>query len=258
MPALVLELVEGPTLAELLARDRPRPSIDDAIDVARQIATGLEAAHEKGIIHRDLKPANVKRTPDGTIKILDFGLAKALDEEPDRAADVSHSPTVTVAGTRAGVILGTAAYMSPEQARGQPLDERTDVWGLGCILTSSSRIGSRLLVRRPPTSSSTSSAKEPDWSELPAATPAAIRRLLKRCLEKDRRRRLHAIADARIEIEDARGPADDRQKRHHPPARANRRHGSHGLSRSSLRPLRWLWPSAALSFRPTERLRSWT
>jgi Tol biopolymer transport system component len=202
VPALVLELVEGPTLAEMLATSARRLSIDEAIDIARQIAIGVEAAHDKGIIHRDLKPANVKRTPDGTVKILDFGLAKALADDAAAASDLSHSPTVTAAGTRHGIILGTAAYMSPEQARGLALDERTDVWAFGCILYE-------LLAGRSAFGAATASdvivnvlKGEPDWSALPAATPSAIRRLLRRCLEKDRKRRLHAIADARIELQD--------------------------------------------------------
>jgi dipeptidyl aminopeptidase/acylaminoacyl peptidase len=204
VPALILELVEGPTLADMLAVPGGRPSIDETIEIARQIAVGVEAAHDKGIIHRDLKPANVKRTPDGTVKILDFGLAKALADGASTPGDLSHSPTITAAGTRDGVILGTAAYMSPEQARGQLLDERTDVWAFGCILYE-------LLTGRAAFGGATVSdvlvrvlSGDADWTALPPATPPAIRRLLRRCLEKERRRRLHAIADARIEIEDVR------------------------------------------------------
>ena len=128
--ALVMELVEGEDLAERIARG-PIP-LDEALAIARQIAEGLDAAHEKGIVHRDLKPANIKLTPDGTVKILDFGLAKAVD--PAAAIDVENSPTFTVAATQMGVILGTAAYMSPEQARGKPVDRRSDIWALGCVL----------------------------------------------------------------------------------------------------------------------------
>ncbi len=128
---LVLELVEGPTLAERIAQD-PLP-LKEALEIARQIAEALEAAHEKGIIHRDLKPANVKVTPEGTVKVLDFGLAKALEDDPS-SIDISKSPTLSVAATQAGVILGTAAYMSPEQARGQPVDKRADIWTFGVVL----------------------------------------------------------------------------------------------------------------------------
>src|SRR5437867_369434 len=127
--ALVMELVEGPTLAERI-KTGPVP-IEEALAIAKQIADALEAAHDRGITHRDLKPANIKLTPDGSVKVLDFGLAKAIGDDA-AAADVSHSPTITGAGTRAGVILGTAAYMSPEQARGKVVDKRTDVWAFGC------------------------------------------------------------------------------------------------------------------------------
>jgi len=203
VPALILELVEGRTLADLLAHPGTRPGFNEAIDIARQIAAALEAAHDRGIIHRDLKPANVKRTTDGAVKVLDFGLAKALADDAETTPELSHSPTVTVAGTRGGVILGTAAYMSPEQARGQPLDERTDIWSFGCtlfeLITGQAAFGgptvSDIVVRV--------LSGEPDWSALPASTSPTVRRLLRRCLEKDRRRRLHAIADARLEIEDA-------------------------------------------------------
>jgi len=139
---LVLELVEGETLAERIKKG-PLP-VEEALEVCRQIAEGLESAHEKGVIHRDLKPANVKITPEGKVKVLDFGLAKAFHEEP-AAADLSHSPTITEGMTREGVILGTAAYMSPEQAKGKPVDKRADIWAWGCVLyeclTGKSQIG---------------------------------------------------------------------------------------------------------------------
>jgi serine/threonine protein kinase len=196
--ALVLELVEGPTLADRL-RQGALPA-GEAIAIGRQMAAALEAAHEKGIIHRDLKPANVKLTVDGTVKLLDFGLAKALEPRVD--ADPSQSPTLTSDGTRVGVILGTAAYMSPEQARGQTLDKRTDIWSFGCVLYE------MLTGRRPfpgETISETVAAiigDEPDWAALPPALPGRVLWLLRRCLEKDSRRRLHDIADARIELDE--------------------------------------------------------
>jgi serine/threonine protein kinase len=197
--ALVLELVEGPTLADRLTK-HPLP-VKDALDIARQIAEALEAAHEKGIIHRDLKPANIKVTADGTVKVLDFGLAKAFAGE-GAGIDLSQVPTITVDRTQEGVIAGTPAYMSPEQARGQAVDKRTDIWAFGCVLYE-------MLTARPAfpgeTISDTIAAileRETNWRELPEKTPATIRRLLQRCLEKDPKRRLHDIADARIELDD--------------------------------------------------------
>jgi serine/threonine protein kinase/Tol biopolymer transport system component len=197
--ALVLELVEGWTLADRIAQG-PLP-LDTALPIAQQIAEALEAAHEKGIIHRDLKPANVKVRPDGTAKVLDFGLAKAR-ESVAVGADLSNSPTITTpAMTQIGNILGTAAYMSPEQARGMAVDKRTDIWAFGSVLFE-------MLTGRPAFEGETVSDvlgaimhKEPDWEKLPAKTPAAIRRLLRRCLAKDAHQRLHDIADARLEIE---------------------------------------------------------
>jgi Tol biopolymer transport system component len=198
--ALVLELVEGDTLADRLAAE-PLP-VADALPIARQIADALEAAHEKGIVHRDLKPANIKITPEGVVKVLDFGLAKAAAGD-EVGPDLSKSPTITVGGTREGVILGTAAYMSPEQARGKPVDKRADIWAFGCVLYE------MLTGRRAFEADDLSATiafvitKEPDWSALPIDTPASIRKLLRRCLEKDRKRRLADIADASLEIEDA-------------------------------------------------------
>ena len=197
--ALVLELVEGPTLADRIAKG-PIP-LDEALPIAKQIAEALEAAHEAGVIHRDLKPANIKVREDGTVKVLDFGLAKAL--AGDAGSDPSESPTVTAAGTREGVILGTAAYMSPEQARGRPLDKRTDIWSFGCVLFE-------MLTGQPVFSSETVSDtianvldRQPRWGALPAGTPAAVRKLLRRCLDKERKERLQHIGDARVEIRDA-------------------------------------------------------
>ena len=198
--ALVLELVPGDTLADRLQHE-PLP-IDEALTLARQIADALDAAHEKGIVHRDLKPSNVKVTPDGTVKVLDFGLAKAASSDAP-SPSLGHSPTVTVSATRDGVVLGTAAYMSPEQARGQHVDKRTDIWAFGCVLYE-------MLTGSTAFAGETSSdiiaiilQREPDWSRLPATTPAPVHRLLRRCLHKDARRRLRDIADARLEIDEA-------------------------------------------------------
>ena len=186
---LILELVEGETLGERMRT--AELSIVDALRLTRQITDALEAAHEKGIVHRDLKPANIKITPEGVVKVLDFGLAKAIDAEQATGVD----------GSRDGIILGTAAYMSPEQARGKDVDKRTDIWAFGCVLyemltgratfageTMSDTLG-RILER------------EPDWSALPAATPGSIRTLLERCLSKDARRRTRDIGDVRIELD---------------------------------------------------------
>ena len=199
---LVLELVEGETIAERLAAG-PLP-IQEALAAARQIADALEAAHEKGIVHRDLKPANIKITPDGVVKVLDFGLAKVF-ARAGAGSDVSQTPTVAIDGTQEGVIAGTAAYMSPEQARGKAVDKRTDIWAFGCVVYE-------MLTARPAfrgeTASDTIAAileHEPDWSALPARTPASIRRLIQRCLEKDPKRRVRDIGDARIDIEEALG-----------------------------------------------------
>jgi Tol biopolymer transport system component len=198
---LVLELVEGATLAERLALG-PLP-IQEALTVAHQIAEALEAAHEKGIIHRDLKPANIKITPDGTVKVLDFGLAKVFAREGSENEVLAGS--IMIGDTREGVIAGTVAYMSPEQARGKAVDKRTDIWAFGCVLYE-------MLTARPAFCGETASdtiatllEREPDWSATPAQTPVSIRRLLQRCLEKDPKRRVRDIGDARLEIEEALG-----------------------------------------------------
>jgi serine/threonine-protein kinase len=198
--ALVLELVEGPTLADRIA-EGPIP-LDEALPIARQVAEAFEAAHEQGIIHRDLKPANVKVKTNGTVKVLDFGLAKAfLPEVGD--ADLSQSPTLTARATQMGVIMGTAAYMSPEQARGKPVDKRTDIWAFGCLLYET-LTGRQTFPGE--TVSDTIAAvlkQEPNWSALPASTPIKVRDLLQRCLQKDSQQRLRDIGDARIEIEES-------------------------------------------------------
>jgi serine/threonine-protein kinase len=209
MHGLVLELVEGETLSDRLttARHSSRPmhqgtggvAVREALSIARQIALALEAAHERGIVHRDLKPANIRITSNGTVKVLDFGLAKAMDSATAHGAS---NPAHTEL-TSAGVILGTMAYMAPEQAKGQPVDRRADLWAFGCVLFE-------LLTGHRAFDDDSLAAvllkivsEEPDWHALPAATPAALRRLLRRCLEKDPKRRLDSAAVARLEIDDA-------------------------------------------------------
>jgi eukaryotic-like serine/threonine-protein kinase len=198
--ALVIELVEGATLAERLKQGSL--SLEDALSFARQTAEALEAAHDRGIVHRDLKPANIKITPEGNVKVLDFGLAKALENETSSSSSVSNSPTLTVAATQAGVILGTAAYMSPEQAKGKPADRRADIWAFGCVLYE------MLTGLRPFEGETVSDVlagvirAEPDWQALPGAVPPRVRELVRRCLIKDPKHRLQAIGDARITIEE--------------------------------------------------------
>ncbi len=201
---IVMELVEGEDLAARLKRGAV--PVDEAIAIARQVAEALEEAHEKGIVHRDLKPGNVKVTPDGRVKVLDFGLAKAWGEDADpRAASgpaLSQSPTLTHTGTAAGVILGTAAYMSPEQARGKAVDKRADVWAFG-VLVYEMLSGKRLFVGETVTDVLASVVKEPiGWAALPASTPAHVRRLLQRCLERDPKKRLRDIGEGRIALDD--------------------------------------------------------
>ncbi|MCH7873430.1 MAG: serine/threonine protein kinase, partial [Planctomycetes bacterium] len=197
---IAMEFVDGETLAKRF-RSGPIP-VEDALGFMKQVAEALEAAHEIGIMHRDLKPANVMITPDGRVKVLDFGLAKALVGESSQS-DIGNSPTITAEHTRPGVVLGTAAYMSPEQARGKPLDKRTDIWSFGCVLyecltgkhTFSGETASDLIAQI--------LERDPDFDALPANTPVAVRHMLMRCLEKDRRRRLRDIGDAVLDLDEA-------------------------------------------------------
>jgi eukaryotic-like serine/threonine-protein kinase len=202
--ALVMELAPGDTLAARLARGRV--PADEAVPIALQITRALEAAHEKGIIHRDLKPANVVVSPDGKVKVLDFGLAKLADGSAAAGADAANlslSPTIPHAGTMAGVLLGTAAYMSPEQARGKAVDKRTDIWAFGCVLFEM-LAGRQAFPGETLTDIVAAVVKnEPDWTTLPPDAPAAARSVLARCLRKDPAQRLHDVADARIELERA-------------------------------------------------------
>jgi Tol biopolymer transport system component len=196
--ALILELVPGPTLGDRTAQGAV--PLDEALPAARQIADALEAAHAQGIVHRDLKPANIKIRPDGTVKVLDFGLARAIDADPAAAA-AAQTPTITSpAMTQRGIILGTAAYMSPEQARGKTVDKRSDIWAFGAVLYEM-LAGKRAFEGEEISDTLANILKDqPDWKALPPNTPAAIRRLLRRCLEKDPKRRLHDISDARLEL----------------------------------------------------------
>ena len=225
---LVLELIDGDTLADIAARG-PLPD-EEALRLSRQIADALEAAHDKGIVHRDLKPANVKVTPDGKVKVLDFGLAKALAADDSRI-DLSQSPTMSLGATRQGVVLGTAAYMAPEQARGRVVDRRADIWAFGCVLYE-------LLAGSPPFKGEDVSEilaavlkEQPDWNRVPART----RRLLRKCLEKDPKHRLRDIADAWALLDES----EVRDQRSFDSARG------------------WLWPSLAAAFAVTTAIAMW-
>ncbi|MCH8217121.1 MAG: serine/threonine-protein kinase, partial [Planctomycetes bacterium] len=200
--ALVMELVEGETLGERLKREPM--TVPEALDCCKQIAEALEAAHEKGIIHRDLKPENVKITSDGHVKVLDFGLAKVV-VDPASIADEAESPTITHMTTVPGELLGTAPYMSPEQARAKPVDKRSDIWSFGCVLFEC-LTGKRMFQGEDVTETLATIIKgEPDWAALPENTPPTIHLLLRKCLNKDRKRRLRDIGDARIDLEQALG-----------------------------------------------------
>jgi serine/threonine-protein kinase len=200
--ALVMELVDGPTLADRIAQGAI--PVEEALPIARQIAEALEAAHQQGIIHRDLKPGNIKVRADGTVKVLDFGLAKALDPAGASAADATISPTLSLHATQAGVILGTAAYMSPEQARGKVVDARTDIWAFGCVLFE--MLSGKRAFRGDDVTDTIVAvvSKEPDWPALPPAA-STMRPLVARCLRKDPKQRLQSIGDARIAIDELLG-----------------------------------------------------
>jgi eukaryotic-like serine/threonine-protein kinase len=202
--ALVMELVEGEDLSQRLVRGAI--PLTETLTIARQITGALEAAHEKGIIHRDLKPANIRITPDGVVKVLDFGLAKVT--AGDGSPDLKQSPTITLGGTREGVVLGTLAYMSPEQMCGGPVDKRTDIWAFGCVLYEM-LTGRRAFGGEDVSATLANVLKaDPDWSRLPAIMPWEIRTLLRRCLQKEAKNRYHAAADIRIVIEDAQGATE--------------------------------------------------
>src|SRR5271170_5854032 len=204
--ALVMELVEGPTLADRV-KSGPIP-IDESVRIAKQMCEAVEYAHERGIVHRDLKPANVKVTSDDAVKVLDFGLAKAI--EGDAASiDIATSPTMSRMATLAGVLLGTAAYMSPEQAKAKPVDRRADIWAFGCVLYE--MLTGKMAFRGETVTDTLAAVikEEPDWSQLPSATPLRVRVLLQRCLQKDPKQRLRDIGDARISIDEVLAGAPD-------------------------------------------------
>ena len=199
VPFLAMELVEGEDLAQRLARG-PLP-LEDALRIAREIAVGLEAAHDKQIVHRDLKPANIKVDPAGAVKILDFGLARAFSGDPSESSEMLNSPTITAAMTRVGVILGTAAYMSPEQAKGKQVDRRADIWSFGAILHEM-LTGQQLFIGETVSETMAEVMKgEITFKTLPSGTPARVRALLKRCLDRDPQSRLRDIGEARIALD---------------------------------------------------------
>jgi serine/threonine protein kinase len=230
--ALVRELVEGPALADRIAAGAL--PVEEALDIATKIAGALEYAHDHGVVHRDLKPANVKITPEGAVKVLDFGLAKAIEESTQAEVRATDSPTLTMGATRAGVILGTAAYMAPEQAKGKTVDRRADIWAFGVVLFE-------MLTGRPVFSGETAAEimasaikDDPKLERLSAGTPEAVRRLIERCLNKDPKQRLQAIGEARIvldNVEQGHGTCVP----HAPPAQVGN-------------PRHWMWPAVATAF----------
>jgi serine/threonine protein kinase len=226
---LVLALIEGPTLADRIEAG-PIP-LDEAVAISKQVIEALEYAHDRGVVHRDLKPANIKITSEGVVKVLDFGLAKVLEEEP-ASSSLANSPTLTLGHTRAGVILGTAAYMSPEQAVGRTVDRRSDIFSFGAVLYEMLTGKRAFLGAATPDVLEAVVKNDPDWSALPVGTPVHLRRLLERTLAKDRKQRLQAIGEARIALENSR--TDE------PPTVLV-------LSTSRSR-LRWLWPCVAALF----------
>ena len=242
-PFLALELVEGEDLKERLARGAI--PVEEALEIAKQIAEALEEAHAKGIVHRDLKPANVKLTPDGKVKVLDFGLAKAWGGDlgtGGSSIDLSQSPTLARTGTLAGVILGTAAYMSPEQASGKAVDKRADIWSFGVVLFE--MLSGRSLFTGETASEVMASVikEDPSWDTLPASCPPAIARLLRRCLRKRPRERLQDIGDARLEIQDVlAGTAVEAQ------APAGDTDAVRSGERRSRSRERWIWAAALVA-----------
>ncbi len=245
--ALVMELVEGPTLAERM--EQGRLPLEESVAIARQMAEALEAAHEKGIVHRDLKPQNIKLTADGKVKVLDFGLAKAMESGSGATAqDLAHSPTLTLGNTLEGMILGTAAYMAPEQARGGAVDKRADIWAFGVVLFEMLS-GERLFAEESVVDTLSAVMRKPiDLALLPASTPPRVRELVRHCLERDPKRRLRDIGDASLELEErAAEPEAGRQRL----ARQLRRAGPGW----SLPPPRWSLSSPAWRSAGSVRLR---
>ncbi len=200
LTALVMELVEGEDLSALIARGAIPPA--DALPIAKQIADALEAAHEQGIVHRDLKPQNIKVRADGTVKVLDFGLAKAMDQADGAGGSAMNSPTMTARATAMGMILGTAAYMAPEQAKGKAVDKRADIWAFGVVLHEMLSGQHLFLADSIPETLAHVMTRPIDLDTLPAETPRRVRELLARCLEKDPKKRLRDIGEARIRLEE--------------------------------------------------------